>query len=145
MSANDRQVGGNHYKFEVQHWDVAVALKLDYFSGQVTKYVSRWRKKNGLQDLDKALHFLDKLIENWEELRPSIGLNREYQVNFATRFVETQNIQGIERDIIFMVLFWRNGSDLKEARRKLSWFLKNNAELRQIGTPEDGGHHAKTG
>lgn len=146
MSANDYQVGGDHYHVEgvdVQHWDVAVALKLGYFEGQITRYLSRWRKKNGIQDLDKALHFLDKLIENWEELRPSFDLNREYQVALASRFVKEHDINGVERDIILNVFFWRDGFDLKEARRKLAWYLDNQAELRQVGTPDDGGQHSR--
>lgn len=64
MSENQRQVGGDHYHLSpVQHWDMAWVLKLDYFQGQITKYVCRWRDKNGLEDLEKAKHFLDKYIE----------------------------------------------------------------------------------
>lgn len=62
-SANTRQVGGTHYRTEIQHWDYAAANGFDYFQGQITKYVSRWKSKNGLQDLHKARHFLDKYIE----------------------------------------------------------------------------------
>lgn len=63
--ANGRQVGGDHYsKYGgLQHWDVVKIFKLDYFQGQITKYVMRFRDKNGIQDLEKAKHFLEKLIE----------------------------------------------------------------------------------
>ncbi len=61
--ANNTQVGGNHYKTKMEHWDYVVANDLGYFEGQITKYVTRHRKKNGLEDLHKARHFLDKLIE----------------------------------------------------------------------------------
>lgn len=61
--ANSTQVAGNHYRSEIQHWDYVIANDLGYFEGQITKYVTRWRKKNGLQDLYKARHFLQKLIE----------------------------------------------------------------------------------
>lgn len=61
--ANSRQVGGEHYKSDIQHWDYVWENNLDYFQGQITKYVSRWRSKNGIQDLEKARHFLDKYIE----------------------------------------------------------------------------------
>lgn len=63
--ANDRQVGGTHYKGEgkVEHWDIVAQWGLDYFQGQITKYVMRWRAKGGIQDLEKARHFLDKYIE----------------------------------------------------------------------------------
>lgn len=63
MSANDKQVGGGHYKSTIQHWDYVIANDLDYFQAQVTKYVTRWKKKNGVQDLLKAQHFLEKYIE----------------------------------------------------------------------------------
>ena len=54
MSANERQVGGQHYGAEIQHWDFVASQGMDYFQGQITKYVTRWKKKNGLQDLEKA-------------------------------------------------------------------------------------------
>lgn len=61
--ANDIQVGGLHYRTHIQHWDYVAANNLDYFQGQITKYVTRWKHKNGMQDLLKAKHFLDKYIE----------------------------------------------------------------------------------
>lgn len=62
--ANARQVGGQHYKgTRIEHWDWAAANDLDYFQGQITKYVARWKSKNGIQDLEKAKHFLDKYME----------------------------------------------------------------------------------
>lgn len=62
-SANDRQVAGDHYRSEIQHWDYVWANDLDYFQGQITRYVTRWKKKGGVEDLEKARHFLDKYIE----------------------------------------------------------------------------------
>lgn len=62
-AANQRQIGGEHYGLkEYQHWDIVDEFDLDYFQGQITKYVMRWKKKNGLQDLQKAQHFLEKYI-----------------------------------------------------------------------------------
>lgn len=64
--ANETQVGGTHYKRDdngEEHWDRVNRLGLDYFQGQITKYVERWKLKNGLEDLNKARHFLDKYIE----------------------------------------------------------------------------------
>jgi hypothetical protein len=56
-------VAGQHYRAAIQHWDYVVSNDLDYFQGQITKYVTRWKKKNGLTDLLKAQHFLEKYIE----------------------------------------------------------------------------------
>lgn len=62
--ANGRQIGGAHYASDkVQHWDFVMGHKLNYLEGNATKYLSRWRKKNGLQDLEKAEHYVTKLIE----------------------------------------------------------------------------------
>ena len=66
QKANEIQVAGDHYRTPTQHWDYVIANDLGYFEGQITKYVTRWRKKNGLQDLHKARHFLEKLIESEE-------------------------------------------------------------------------------
>lgn len=65
MSANDYQVGGDHYKAagKTEHWDFVWQHNLDYFQGQITKYVIRWKRKGGLRDLEKARHFLEKYIE----------------------------------------------------------------------------------
>lgn len=66
MSANARQVGGTHYKADgkgEEHWDRVARLGLDYFQACITKYVERCWKKNGVQDLRKAQHFLDKYLE----------------------------------------------------------------------------------
>lgn len=74
MSANDTQVGGDHYKTDggLQHWDMVSLFNLDYFQGQITKYILRWKYKHStpakrLEDLKKARHFLDKYIELQEK------------------------------------------------------------------------------
>jgi hypothetical protein len=62
--ADDMQVGGNHYKDKaIQPWDYIIANDLGYLEGNVVKYVSRWKNKNGIEDLKKAQHYLAKLLE----------------------------------------------------------------------------------
>lgn len=67
MSANSIQIGGDHYKLKnggEEHWDRQWRMHGNgYFVGCITKYIERYDKKNGVQDLLKARHFLDKLIE----------------------------------------------------------------------------------
>lgn len=61
---NARQVGGEHYqKMIYQHWDWVCDIDLHYLLACATKYVARWRQKNGVQDLEKAIHYLDKAME----------------------------------------------------------------------------------
>ena len=63
-NANSHQVAGDHYKSKaIQPWDYIASNNLGYFEGNVVKYVSRWRDKGGVADLEKARHYLDKLIE----------------------------------------------------------------------------------
>ena len=63
-TANETQIGGDHYKEKtIQPWDFIAANQLGYFEGNIVKYVSRWRDKGGIDDLKKARHYLDKLIE----------------------------------------------------------------------------------
>ena len=64
MTANEEQVGGGHYKGQkVEHWDFVMMHDIPYMEAQVIKYMMRWRKKNGVEDLRKAEHFIRKLIE----------------------------------------------------------------------------------
>lgn len=67
-SAMDAQVGGDHYKGTLQPWEVTRAWKLGPWRMNVLKYLQRAPKKNGKQDLEKARHYLDYLIENYDDL-----------------------------------------------------------------------------
>ena len=60
----DQQVGGDHYKkLAIQPVMYNHANNIPYIEGCVIKYVTRWRDKGGIQDLDKAIHFIEMLKE----------------------------------------------------------------------------------
>ena len=62
------QVGGSHYKDKaMQPWDIIDAWELNFYAGNVVKYILRYRYKDGLQDLQKARHYIDKLIEDYAD------------------------------------------------------------------------------
>jgi len=62
--SNEQVEHPTHYnQGKVEMWDYAHDHNLDFFEGNIVKYVTRWRHKNGLQDLKKAKQYLDKLIE----------------------------------------------------------------------------------
>lgn len=64
MNALETQVGGDHYKTKaIQPVEYIHANGLGFCEGNVVKYVSRWRDKNGIKDLEKARHYLDILIQ----------------------------------------------------------------------------------
>lgn len=63
-SALDSQVGGNHYKdLVIQPVEYIHRNGIGYMEGCAIKYLTRWRSKGGIQDLEKAKHFIDLLIE----------------------------------------------------------------------------------
>ncbi len=69
-SAFDTQVGGNHYKqFAIQPTEFIYKNNLGFLEGNAIKYLTRWKIKGGLEDLKKARHYVDMLIEM--ETRPS--------------------------------------------------------------------------
>ncbi len=64
MAANDVQHGGDHYKTKaIQPWDFIISNNIGFLEGNAIKYICRWRDKGGIQDLEKARHYIDKLIE----------------------------------------------------------------------------------
>lgn len=60
-----------HYsRRAIEPWDYVAANKLGYFEGNAIKYITRWKDKNGITDLRKAIRFLEKLIEVEEKRVP---------------------------------------------------------------------------
>lgn len=81
-SALDVQVGGGHYKsMAMQPVEFAVKAKLSFIQGCIVKYVSRYKNKNGKQDIEKAIHFARlaiELNEQGDELMSNLGLAYTY-------------------------------------------------------------------
>lgn len=96
------QEGGDHYQAEYQHWDWVTDIGMGYLPGNATKYVSRWRKKNGEADLRKAMTYVDKMLAILK-VEPGYRFNREasYKTRVCTdRFVEINGLVGAERSIM---------------------------------------------
>ena len=56
----ERQVGGSHYKhFTIQPFEFISKNELTFFQGNVIKYVCRYRFKNGIEDLEKIIHYCE--------------------------------------------------------------------------------------
>ena len=56
----DRQIGGKHYKtFRIQPYEFISKNNLSFFQGNVVKYVCRYKDKNGIQDLEKIIHYCE--------------------------------------------------------------------------------------
>lgn len=64
MGSTSEQIGGSHYKnMAIQPIEFIVANDIPYREANVIKYIVRWRSKNGLEDLQKARHYINMLIE----------------------------------------------------------------------------------
>ncbi|NBX51687.1 DUF3310 domain-containing protein [bacterium] len=64
MSALDTQAGGSHYKnLAIQPVEYIQANGLDYFQGNIVKYITRHKTKNGAEDIKKAIHYCQLILE----------------------------------------------------------------------------------
>ena len=62
--AIQKQVGGSHYnRYTIQPVDFIIANDLDWCEGNAIKYITRWKDKNGVEDIKKAIHYLEILLE----------------------------------------------------------------------------------
>ena len=86
------QEGGDHYQAEYQHWDWVIDMEMPYLPACATKYVTRWWKKNGLQDLEKAMTYIDKNIANYAKCsNPNFKVGYRHRV-CTDNFLAANNI-----------------------------------------------------
>lgn len=65
--ATSTQIGGDHYnKKNIQPIDYILANELNFCEGNVIKYITRYKDKNGVEDLKKAKQYIDFLIKEYE-------------------------------------------------------------------------------
>jgi len=65
MTAKGEQIGGDHYKkYGIQPVEFIMANNIPFCEGNAIKYLVRWRDKGGIDDLLKARHYIDLLIED---------------------------------------------------------------------------------
>lgn len=63
MKISDKQIGGTHYQTPIQPVQYIHANNLNFFEGNVVKYITRHRNKGGRADLEKAIHYIEMLIQ----------------------------------------------------------------------------------
>lgn len=111
---NSHQIGGEHYREankNYQHWDLVADYGMNYFIGNMTKYVCRWRKKGGVKDLEKAKHYLEKLID-LERGGYADPPARSRELDDATKFCDDQQLAPPEREIIIKAITYWTVPDL---------------------------------
>lgn len=114
MSANDKQIGGTHYAEggDIQHWDWVIINGMGYLEGVASKYVARYRKKNGRQDLEKALHYVQKLQEAFAAGHVSPRGQFADKKLTTRQFAERNGLNAAEEVTCKLLATWRGRSDL---------------------------------
>jgi len=118
--ANSIQHGGKHYGgHDWQHWDFVADARLGYFEGCATKYLLRWREKNGAEDLAKSIHFIQKLIELVKGGKVYSNLDRGADVlrnsELLYKLKEVYNVPDAEHLAIRLLTIWHDADDLAHA------------------------------
>ena len=68
MTARETQVGGDHYKaLKIQPYEYIMANNIPYLEANVIKYVTRHRLKGKKTDIEKAIHNLELLLEDYDK------------------------------------------------------------------------------
>ena len=126
---NDEQIGGDHYaKMQIQPVQFIHANSIPFIEGTIIKYVSRWKSKGGLQDLEKARHMVSMLIAYGPD-EHAVYMPSFYDLACAVdAYVTANEIPRMEALIIEYVATWRqaNGTcTLKLARSLLDTMISN--------------------
>lgn len=95
------QVGGTHYRSVYQHWDWVTDIGLPYLPACATKYVVRWRKKNGRQDLMKARSYVEKIISSHNQIDWSMTATSN---RFTELFIAVTDVGLVESSVIWLIL-----------------------------------------
>lgn len=132
--ANSRQVAGTHYGLvEFQHWDFVELNHIPFIEATAAKYVARWRKKDGVKDLDKALHYTEKLVEVIRAGGRGAMDRPPRQLLRWDDYVVANNLNQVEQLAVKALCLWRNEFDLRRVRDAID-LLKTGPEALDLKT-----------
>lgn len=100
-NARKQQVGGDHYKSEIQPIDYIHANNLDFFEGSVLKYITRHKNKGGEEDIKKAIHYLELILEYHYKPLEFTDLKKHYRA-YTVEQVTVDHHFKIDRDDLAM-------------------------------------------
>jgi hypothetical protein len=118
------QVGGNHYAADYQHWDWAEEIQLGAMEYAATKYITRWRRKDGLQDLKKARSYVQKLLEL--HLTKGRKSRDTYVRGALDKFCTQNDVTGRERDVCLQLSCWYGETDLRRVINTITDIILDN-------------------
>lgn len=102
MKATEIQVGGNHYKkLKMQPIELIVMLRCSFIQGCIIKYVSRYRNKNGEEDIKKCIHYARLALE----LNDKRKCNDKVLSMAINQYVIKNNLSVLQRKIITQAVY----------------------------------------
>lgn len=91
-----KQVGGRHYKdFTIQPVELFAATRWDYFQSSIARYILRYKNKNGIEDLEKAIH----IAHLASDLSVEEKMSRK-NIRYIEMFSKANNLSGKQTSIL---------------------------------------------
>ena len=121
---NTIQIGGTHYLGEYQVWDFTEKHGLGGLEMCIIKYMCRWREKgNGIMDLEKAIHFIEKLID----LHKNHGRVPKGCASLADAkyFSAMQDLDRTEEFVVTVISRWSCSDELLDCRAAIQSWIDN--------------------
>ena len=127
MKANDKQIGGRHYAAGIQHWDFITDNNFSYLRGCATKYLTRYHDKNGVEDLRKAQHYIEKLREGIAagKLCPTQDPADQIPgVSTLQQFLDSNEIPAQDRPPFWWILYGTTPQELTAAIEHIDYLIE---------------------
>jgi hypothetical protein len=137
VKANEYQIGGKHYKVDYEHWDYVLDTRQGYLEGNATRYIVRWRKKNGIEDLRKALHYVNKLIEWAQRGHDRLDMSEYMRAEIGKcthQFAQANGLGYLEQQVCYRIASWTRVDELLAARADITRMI-DVAELNEPRLP----------
>jgi len=130
MNKPSQQIGGSHYENKaIQPITLIEKFGLNFHEGNIVKYISRWKDKNGLEDVKKAEWYANRLKElNQPKLHFKIDEKEQVKLlNFANDYINKNNLGKLETSIIMDVINYHLALPISKslARVTLKDIIKN--------------------
>lgn len=129
------QVGGDHYSAinGYEHWDWAIDTGLGYLDGCATKYISRWWKKNGIQDLLKARTYILKMITNFDAVY-ALSIEPPHNIDkLNANFQKANQLPDLEYEICCILSDWQTKDQLEFAVLLLDRLIQDAQKAMDLG------------
>ena len=111
----DTQVGGNHYQtMKIQPAEFINKNEMKFAEGNAIKYICRHVNKGGLQDLEKAKHYIDMIIERdyGDDAEKSKVFLGDVKVNYGDVSISDEYIKSIPKDNLNDEVYYPSGASV---------------------------------